>query len=159
MVGRDRPPRGLFLTVIPPIVLPVFMSAADSTAVATALPAIGAAFGHVEQLQWVVIANLIAATIASPVYGRLGDLVGRRRLLLVSLGVYALASLLCASAPSLHWLLAARVLQGFGSGGLITLSQALLGEHVPARQLAGTRGISPPASSPAPRSARSAAGC
>jgi len=140
MVGRDRPPNGLFLTVIPPIVLPVFMSAADSTAVATALPAIGAAFGHVEQLQWVVIANLIAATIASPVYGRLGDLVGRRRLLLVSLCVYALASLLCAAAPGLHWLLAARVLQGFGSGGLITLAQALIGEHVPARQLGKYQG-------------------
>ncbi len=139
-VGRDRPPSGLFLTVVPPIVLPVFMAAADSTAVATALPAIGAAFGHVEQLQWVVIANLIAATIASPVYGRLGDLVGRRRLLLVSLVVYALASLFCASAPGLHWLLAGRVLQGLGSGGLVTLSQALLGEHVPARLLGKYQG-------------------
>ena len=72
------PPRKLFLTVFPPIVLPVFLAAADGTVVATALPAIAASLGQVELLSWVIVANLIANTIAAPAYGRLGDLFGRR---------------------------------------------------------------------------------
>src|SRR6476646_9336782 len=68
------PPRRLFLTVFPPIMLPVFLAAADGTVVATALPAIAASLGEVERLSWVVVANLIASTIAAPAYGRLGDL-------------------------------------------------------------------------------------
>jgi EmrB/QacA subfamily drug resistance transporter len=128
------PPRHrLFRTVVPPIVLPVFMAAADGTIVATALPAIAAEFGEVERLSWVIIANLIASTIAAPAYGRLADLFGRRRIMLVAIAVFMLAALLCALAPSLELLLAARVLQGLGAGGLMTLAQALIGEHVPPR--------------------------
>ena len=67
------PPPHLFRTVVPPIVLPVFLAAADGTIVATALPAIAAAFGNVEYLSWIVVANLVASTIAAPAYGRLGD--------------------------------------------------------------------------------------
>jgi len=126
--------RALFRTVVPPIVLPVFLSAADSTVVATALPAIGASLGHVELLSWVIVANLIASTIAAPAYGRLGDLFGRRRLMLVSLAVFQGAALLCAASTSIWMLLGARALQGLGGGGLMTLAQALIGEHVPARQ-------------------------
>ena len=123
--------RGLFRTVVPPIVLPVFMSAADATVVATALPAIAASFGEVEKLSWIVIVNLIASTVAAPAYGRLADQFGRRRMMVVALCVFMTASLCCALAPSLPTLLAARVLQGLGGGGLMTLAQALLGEMVP----------------------------
>jgi MFS family permease len=125
------PPRRLFLTVIPPIALPVLLAAADSTLVATALPAIGAALGHVRLLSWMVVANLIATTIAAPAYGRLADVFGRRRMLLASLGVFVSAALLCAAANSIFLLIAGRVLQGLGGGGLMTLCQALIGEHVP----------------------------
>lgn len=127
-------PEALFRTIVPPIVLPVFLSAADSTVVATALPEIGATLGHVELLSWVVVANLVASTIAAPAYGRLGDLFGRRRLMLVSLAVFQGAALLCAASTSIWMLLAARALQGLGGGGLMTLAQALIGEHVPSRQ-------------------------
>ncbi len=133
-VGVRIAPGALFRTVVPPIVLPVFLSAADSTVVATALPAIGASFGHVELLSWVVVVNLIASTIAAPAYGRLGDLFGRRRLMLVSLVLFQGAALLCAASGSIWMLLGARALQGLGGGGLMTLAQALIGEHVPARQ-------------------------
>ncbi len=126
-------PRALFRAVFPPIMLPVFLAAADGTIVATALPAMAAALGHVEQLSFIVTASLIANTVAAPAYGRLADMFGRRRLMLASLALYMLASLLCALAPSMALLVAARALQGFGGGGLMTLSQALLGEHVPAR--------------------------
>src|SRR6185312_13373188 len=64
----------LFRTIVPPIILPVFLAAADGTVVATALPAIAATFGEVERLSWVVVANLIASTVAGPDYGRLADL-------------------------------------------------------------------------------------
>ena len=128
------PPRQLFLTVIPPIALPVFLAAADPTVVATALPAIGAALGHVHLLSWMVVANLIAGTVAAPAYGRLGDLFGQRRLLLGSLGLYLGAALLCAAAGNIFVLILGRVLQGLGGGGLVTLCQALIGVHVPRRE-------------------------
>ncbi len=129
-----RPPRrSLFFAVFPPIVLPVFLAAADGTVVATALPDIAASLGQVELLSWVVVANLISNTIAAPAYGRLGDLFGRRRMMLVALLLFMAASVLCALAASMLTLIAARVLQGFGGGGLMTLAQALIGENVPSR--------------------------
>ena len=126
--------RGLFMRVFPSICLPMFLAAVDQTIVATALPAIAGTLGDVERISWVVVSYLMATTIAAPVYGRLGDALGRKRLLFLALGVFVLASLGCAAAPSLSWLTAARVLQGVGGGGLMTLSQALVGETVPPRE-------------------------
>lgn len=131
----DVPPSAhLFRRVVPPIILPVFLSSADATVVATALPAIAASFGEVEHLSWIVIANLIASTVAAPAYGRLGDAFGRRRMMMIALCIFMIASGLCALAPTFGILLAARVLQGLGAGGLMTLAQALVGENVPPRQ-------------------------
>jgi len=130
----------LFRTIVPPIMLPIFLSAADGTIVATALPAIAATFGEVERLSWVVIANLIASTIAPPAYGRLADLFGRRRMMVVALLIFMLAAVCCASAPSFSLLLAARVLQGLGGGGLMTLAQAMVGQYVPPRQRGSYQG-------------------
>ena len=127
-------PRALFFTVFPSIMLPMFLAAIDQTIVATALPSIAAELGEVERVSWVVVAYLVAATIAAPVYGRLGDVLGRRRLLMVALGIFVGASVLCAMAPTIPLLAGARVLQGFGGGGLMALSQALVGEAVPPRQ-------------------------
>lgn len=134
------PPKNLFRTVVPPIVLPVFLSAADSTVVATALPAIAGSFGEVELLSWIVVANLIAGTVAAPAYGRLADMFGRRQMMVVALVMFMAASLLCAVSPSFWFLLAARVLQGMGGGGLMTLAQALLGELVPQRERGSYQG-------------------
>ncbi len=126
--------RGLFFRVFPSICLPMFLAAVDATIVATALPAIAGTLGDVERISWVVVAYLMATTIAAPVYGRLGDALGRKRLMFVALGMFMLASFLCAVAPTLLALVAARLLQGFGGGGLMTLSQALVGESVPPRE-------------------------
>ncbi len=128
------PPRSLFATVVPPIILPVFLAAADGTVVATALPAIAADLGEVERLSWVVIINLIASTVAAPTAGRLADLFGRRRMMLLALVFYAAASIFTAFAPGFEWLLVGRALQGLGGGGLMTLAQALIGENVPAKE-------------------------
>ena len=124
----------LFLTVFPSVMLPMFLAALDQTIVATALPTIAGALGDVERVSWVVIAYLVANTIAAPVYGRLGDAIGRKRMMLGALAVFMAASLLCALSSSVLMLTAARLLQGAGGGGLMTLSQALIAEAVPPRQ-------------------------
>jgi EmrB/QacA subfamily drug resistance transporter len=126
--------RDLFFTVFPSIMLPMFMAAIDQTIVATALPAIAGGLGEVERVSWIVVSYLVATTIAAPVYGRLGDVLGRRRMLFSALGIFIVASLLCAIAPTVLTLTAARVLQGLGGGGLMTTSQALVGEVVPPRE-------------------------
>src|ERR1700693_63203 len=126
--------RSLFLRVFPSIMLPMFLAVIDQTIVATALPAIAASLGGVERVSWVVISYLVAGTVAAPVYGQLGDVFGRRRLMFVALPVFLAASLLCAFATSIEMLILGRVLQGLGGGGLMTLSQALIGETVPPRE-------------------------
>ena len=128
------PPRSLFWTVFPSVMLPMFLAVADQTIVATALPAIASDLGDVERISWVVVSYLIANTIAAPVYGRLGDSFGRRRLILAALFLFVAGSVFCAFAPSIGLLTVARVLQGFGGGGLMTLSQALVGETIPPRE-------------------------
>jgi len=114
--------------------LPMFLAVADQTIVATALPAMAEKLGTIERAPWVVLSYLIASTIAAPVYGRLGDVFGRRHMMVVALAAFMLASVLCALSSSIEMLSAMRVLQGFGGGGLMTLSQALVGEAVPPRE-------------------------
>jgi MFS family permease len=113
----------LFLTIFPSIMLPMFLAVADQTIVATALPAIASSLGNVEQISWIVISYLLATTIAAPIYGRLGDVFGRRLVMYVGLAIFILASVLCALAPSVLLLSAARLLQGLGGGGLMTSSR------------------------------------
>ncbi len=127
-------PGAQFLLVFPPIMLPMFMAVADQTIVATALPAIASSLGEIERASWVVVSYLIANTIAAPVYGRLGDTFGRRAMMFVALAIFMIGSVLCALAPNITLLTLFRVLQGFGGGGLMTLSQALIGEAVPPRE-------------------------
>jgi EmrB/QacA subfamily drug resistance transporter len=129
-----------FLTVFPSLMLPMFLAVVDQTIVATALPAIAAATGEVQRVSWIVVAYLIAATIAAPIYGRLGDAFGRRRLMFVAIAVFIVASLACAASPTIEWLTMARVLQGLGGGGLMTLSQAMIGEAIPPRERARYQG-------------------
>jgi len=126
--------RRLFFRVFPAVALAMFGAAIDQTIVAAALPAIARSFGDVERVSWIVVLYLVANTVAAPVYGRLGDAFGRRRMLLVALAVYATGATLCAVAPNLPALAAARLVQGFGGGGLIALSVALIAEVVPARE-------------------------
>jgi EmrB/QacA subfamily drug resistance transporter len=138
--GPVGPKYPAFLTVFPSIMLPMFLAVVDQTIVATALPAIVASTGHVERASWVVVSYLIAATIAAPIYGRLGDAFGRRRLMFAALALFIVASLLCAASSTVELLTLARVLQGLGGGGLMTLSQALVGEAIPPRERARYQG-------------------
>lgn len=133
-------PRPSFFRIFFSIMLPMFLAVVDQTIVATALPAIAGTLGGVERISWIVVGYLVATTVAAPVYGRLGDLLGRRRLMIVALIFFMAASLLCALSTSIEMLTAMRVLQGLGGGGLMTLSQALIGEAVPPRERAHYQG-------------------
>ena len=136
----DPPPRSLFFTVFPSIMLPMFLAVVDQTIVSTALPAIAANLGSVERVSWVVVSYLVAGTIAAPVYGQLRDVYGGKRVMFAALGVFLAGSVLCAASGSVEMLALARVLQGLGGGGLMTLSQALIGETVPPRERARYQG-------------------
>jgi EmrB/QacA subfamily drug resistance transporter len=126
--------RARFLRAFPGIALTIFLSAIDQTIVATALPAIAAELGGIERVSWILVAYLVAATCAAPVFGQLGDVFGRRRLLFVALAIFAAGCLGCALAPNLPVLVGARIVQGFGGGALLTLAQALIGEALPPRE-------------------------
>ncbi|MFM5856957.1 MFS transporter [Aeromonas media] len=96
------------------------------------LPALGRAFAvPFASLQWVLVAYLLGITCLTVVAGRLGDRFGRRRLLLLGLGLFALASLLCALAPTIGWLIAARALQGIAAACMLSLALAMVGQLVP----------------------------
>lgn len=118
--------RSAFFHVAPAM----FLGALDQTIIAAALPAIAGSLGGLSYLAWVVTGYLLAATVAAPLFGRMGDAYGRKTMLLWALGLFVAGSALCAIAPTLVILIFARALQGFGGGGLMTLAQALLGEVV-----------------------------
>jgi len=140
MSGPRRPVHRTFFAIFPSVMLPMFLAVVDQTIVATALPAIAADTGNVARASWIVVSYLIAATIAAPIYGRLGDAFGRRRLMFAALFIFILASLFCAASPTIEALALARVVQGLGGGGLMTLSQAMIGEAVPPRERARYQG-------------------
>ena len=117
---------GIFLAVAPAM----FIGSLDQTIVATALPVIAAQLGSLADITWIVTAYLLAATVAAPIYGRLGDAVGRKTVLLGALALFIAGSVACALSPNLTVLVIGRALQGLGGGGLMTLSQALIGEAV-----------------------------
>src|SRR5258705_3941319 len=116
------------LTIIIGIMLAMFLSALEQTIVAPALPTIGRVLGDAENLSWVVTAYLICATVATPLFGKLSDIYGRRRMMLVSISVFILGSLACAVAPTMPLLIAGRALQGFGGGGLLPLAQTVIAD-------------------------------
>jgi EmrB/QacA subfamily drug resistance transporter len=126
--------RAEFLNLFASVFLPMFMAAVDQTLLATATPAIARSLGGLRDTSWIAVGYLLASATITPVYGRLGDRRGRRDMLLVALAVFTLGSLTCALAQTLPQLVAARALQGLGGGGLMTLSQALIGELVPPRE-------------------------
>ncbi len=123
-----------FLRLFTALMLPMFLAAVDQTLLATATPAIAADLGGLRDTTWIALGYLLAVTIMVPTYGRLGDRYGRRDLLLVALGVFAVGSLACALSQSMAQLVLARVLQGLGGGGLMVMAQALIGELVPPRE-------------------------
>jgi EmrB/QacA subfamily drug resistance transporter len=112
----------------------LFLGALDQTIVAPALPSIARDLGQFNAISWVVTAYLLASTAATPIFGKLSDLYGRRRLLLAGLSIFIAGSLGCALAPSMVGLILARALQGIGGGALMSLPNVVIGDVVSPRE-------------------------
>src|SRR5437764_14036847 len=122
------------LVVFTGLMLVLLMAALDQTIVATALPTIVGDLGGLNHISWVVTAYLLAQTVVTPVYGKLGDLYGRKVVLQGAPIVFLLGSALCGLSQNLDELIAFRALQGLGGGGLLVSAQAAIGDVVPPRQ-------------------------
>jgi EmrB/QacA subfamily drug resistance transporter len=126
--------RAQFARLFTAVMLPIFLAAVDQTLLATATPAIARDLGDFRDSAWIAVGYLLSSTIMAPLYGRFGDRYGRRDALVAALAVFALGSAACAASQGMWWLIAGRLLQGLGGGGLMVMSQALIGEVVPPRQ-------------------------
>jgi EmrB/QacA subfamily drug resistance transporter len=123
------------------LMLVVLLAALDQTIVATALPTIVGDLGGLDRLAWVTSAFLLAQTAVTPLYGKLGDLYGRKRVLQSAVLLFLAGSALCGQAGSMTELIAFRAVQGLGAGGLIVLTQAVIGDIVPPRERGRYQGL------------------
>jgi EmrB/QacA subfamily drug resistance transporter len=112
----------------------MLLSSLDQTIVSTAMPTIVGKLGGVENQAWITTAYLLATTIVMPIYGKFGDVLGRRNLFLVAIALFTLASVGCAFATDFWAFVIFRALQGLGGGGLMILSQAIIADIVPANE-------------------------
>lgn len=123
------------------LALGLLLAALDQTIVSTALPTIVSELGGIDHLSWVVTAYLLASTAATPLWGKLGDMYGRKRLFQTVIVIFLIGSALCGVAQSMGELIAFRALQGLGGGGLIALSMAIVGDIVPPRDRGRYQGV------------------
>ncbi|MBV1892773.1 MAG: MFS transporter [Ilumatobacteraceae bacterium] len=112
----------------------LLLAALDGTIVATALPTIVGEFGGIDRLSWVVTAYLVASTTSMPLFGKISDLYGRKRVYQAAIIIFIVASVLCGASQNIEQLIAFRALQGIGGGGLFVLTFTIVGDIVPARE-------------------------
>jgi EmrB/QacA subfamily drug resistance transporter len=135
---RDQAP---LWVIFSGLMLVLLMAALDGTIVATALPTIVDDLGGLEHISWVTSAYLLAQTAVTPLYGKLGDLYGRKRILQSAVLVFLAGSALCGLAQSMTELIMFRAVQGLGAGGLIVLTQAVIGDIVTPRERGKYQGL------------------
>src|SRR4051795_5181543 len=127
--------------VIGALLLVMLLASLDQTIVSTALPTIVGELGGLEHISWVVTAYLLAVTVVTPLYGKLGDLYGRKAVLQAALVIFLLGSALCGLAQGMTELIAFRAIQGLGGGGLMVSAQAAVGDVVSPRERGKYTGI------------------
>jgi EmrB/QacA subfamily drug resistance transporter len=132
--GEDRLSGRTIWTIFAGLMLAMLLAALDQTIVATALPTIVRELGGASHLSWIVTAYLLASTVSTPLWGKLGDLYGRKALFLACIVLFLVGSGLSGTAHSMASLIIYRGLQGLGAGGLIVLAQAIIGDVVPPRE-------------------------
>src|SRR3979409_1356133 len=121
--------------------LALWLAAIDQTVVSTALPTMVAELGGLSYLSWVVTAYLLTSTVAGPLYGKFGDLYGRKVVLQVAIVVFLAGSALCGLAQNMLQLIVFRGLQGIGGGGLIVITMAVIGDVIPPRERGRYQGL------------------
>lgn len=129
------------IAVFAGLMLAMFVSSLDQTIVSTALPTIVGELGGVDHMLWVTTAYVLASTCMMPIYGKLGDLIGRKPLFIAALALFTVGSLICGIGDSMFTLIAGRAVQGLGGGGLMILSQAIIADVVPLRQRGKYMGV------------------
>jgi EmrB/QacA subfamily drug resistance transporter len=134
--GRVSEPLGhrQILLVYTGLMLGMLLAALDQTIVSTALPTIVGDLGGLDRLSWVVTAYILAQTISTPLYGKLGDLYGRKRLFQAAIVIFLVGSMLCGLSQNMTQLIGFRALQGLGAGGLMVGAFAIIGDVVPPRE-------------------------
>jgi len=123
------------------LMITMLMAAMNQTVLSTALPTIVGDLGGVEQMSWVITGYILASTIMMPVYGRISDQLGRKPVLLAAIIIFIVSSVAGGLSTNIWWLVAARVIQGIGGGGLMILSQAAIADVVSARERGKYMGI------------------
>jgi EmrB/QacA subfamily drug resistance transporter len=132
---------GRVLAIYGAIMVALLLAALDQTIVATALPRIVTDLGGLTSYSWVITAYVLAMTVTVPLYGKLGDIHGRRLLYIVAISIFLAGSVLCGLAQSMGQLVGARVVQGMGAGGLFALALATIGAIVPPRDRGRYQGL------------------
>ena len=132
---------GRILAIYAGLMVTLALASLDQTIVATALPRIVGDLGGLTQYSWVFTAYMLTSTVTVPLYGRLGDVYGRKRLFLFAIVVFLIGSALCGLAQSMIELVAFRAIQGVGAGGLFPLSLAVIGNIVPPRDRGRWQGL------------------
>src|SRR5438105_15059075 len=127
--------------VLGALFLCLLLAALDQTIVSTALPTIVDELGGLTHLSWVVTAYLLTSTIVSPLYGKFGDLYGRKIVLQIAIAVFLAGSALCGLAGDMIQLILFRALQGIGGGGLIVTTIAIIGDLIPPRERGRYQGL------------------
>ncbi|MEU2942508.1 MDR family MFS transporter [Nocardiopsis alba] len=139
--GRDGRHGGRIALIMTSLMLTVLLSALDQTIVSTALPTIVSELGGLNHLSWVITAYLLAVTAGTPLWGKLGDQFGRKRLFLTCIAVFLAGSALCGAAQDMLQLVLARGFQGIGGGGLMVLASAIIGDVVSPRERGKYQGL------------------
>ncbi|MER7664886.1 MULTISPECIES: MFS transporter [unclassified Streptomyces] len=129
------------MVAIGALLLGMLLAALDQTIVSTALPTIASELGGLDHLSWVVTAYLLASTAATPLWGKLGDQYGRKKLFQAAIVIFLIGSALCGIAQNMPQLIGFRALQGLGGGGLIVLSMAIVGDIVSPRERGKYQGL------------------
>ncbi|MFB6834419.1 MDR family MFS transporter [Streptomyces hydrogenans] len=133
--------RRTVLAAIGALLLGMLLAALDQTIVSTALPTIVSELGGMEHLSWVVTAYMLASTAATPLWGKLGDQYGRKKLFQAAIVIFLIGSALCGIAQNMPQLIGFRALQGLGGGGLMVLSMAIVGDLVSPRERGKYQGL------------------
>ncbi len=123
------------------LMLAMFASSLDQTIVSTALPTIVGELDGVNHMLWITTAYSLAATVMMPIYGKLGDLIGRKSLFIGALVIFIGGSVVCALGQSMTALIVGRAIQGLGGGGLMILSQAIIADIIPSRDRGRYMGV------------------
>ncbi|GAA3773996.1 MDR family MFS transporter [Microbacterium kribbense] len=129
------------LLVFAGLIVTMLLASLDQTIFSTALPTIVGDLHGVDQMSWVITIYILASTIMLPVYGKLGDLIGRKGIFIGAISIFILGSIIGGWAQDMPWLIAGRAVQGLGGGGLMILSQAIIADVVPARERGKYMGI------------------